>query len=515
MGTTISSTRRTRLWLYFAIIVGSLAISLDFASIDLAVSAIEKTFGLTFSGVQWVINGYVMAFSVLMVAGGRFADAYGRKQIFLAGMVIFALASLGGGFAWNGASVIGFRVLQGVGAAMLWPAMIGLGCQIVGDDRRGFVLGIIFGTCSLGNAAGPVIGGALTEWFSWRWVLWINVPMATAAIAVMALSVESDKPTGPRPANDWLGMGLLTGGLVLLMLTVYQVPEWGWRDWRILAGAAMALGMLVIFPFIEGRVRDPLVPVELMRSPEFLTLCYCTMAICNLFFLVLLYFTQYAMKFLGDDPISAGARVIGFMLVYGAISFWGGTLYEKLDARRLLIVGLVSGSGAAFLLAVIGPGAVWWAFHGSLMLLGVGVGAVIPTVSTRAIETAGTERASLASGIQFMCQLSGAALLLAVGTAIFIMVGTAQLDKEIALDGIVLTPAQSAVAASVLEGAQRSTLIHTSSARVDEMVISAVDAAYRSGLAAAMTLAGVLVVVALILVLRFVPASEKHPSPGS
>jgi len=145
----------------------------------------------------------------------------------------------------------------------------------------------------------------------------------------------------------------------------------------------------------------------------------------------------------------------------------------------------------------------------------VGVGAVIPTVSTRAIETAGTERASLASGIQFMCQLSGAALLLAVGTAIFSMVGTAQLGKGIARDGIVLTPAQNAVAASVLEGAQRSTLIHTSSTRVDELVISAVDAAYRSGLAAAMTLAGVLVVVALILVLRFVPASEKKPSRGS
>jgi len=167
-----------RIFIYVAIIIGALAISLDFASVDLALPALEIQYGLDLESVQWVINGYVLAFAVLMVAGGRLADAYGRKSIFLIGMGVFAISSLFGGMAWSGGTVIAFRVLQGVGAALLWPAMIGMACAAVGEANRGFALGLIFGTCSLGNAAGPVVGGALTEWFSWRWVLWINVPMA-------------------------------------------------------------------------------------------------------------------------------------------------------------------------------------------------------------------------------------------------------------------------------------------------------------------------------------------------
>ena len=122
-----------QLFLYASIIIGSLAIALDFASVDLALPALEKQFGLDLEGVQWVINGYVLAFSVFMVAGGRLADAYGRKRVFLIGMGLFALTSLLGGTALNGGSVIAFRVLQGMGAALLWPAMIGMACAALGD----------------------------------------------------------------------------------------------------------------------------------------------------------------------------------------------------------------------------------------------------------------------------------------------------------------------------------------------------------------------------------------------
>ena len=155
-------------FIYAAIIMGTLAIALDFASVDLALPALEHQFGLNLETVQWVINGYILAFSVLMVTGGRLADGYGRKRIFLIGMGVFAFASLLGGAAWSGGSVIAFRVLQGVGAAMLWPAMIGMACAALGDDKRALALGLIFGTCSVGNAAGPVLGGALTQYLSWR-----------------------------------------------------------------------------------------------------------------------------------------------------------------------------------------------------------------------------------------------------------------------------------------------------------------------------------------------------------
>ena len=391
-------------FVYLATVLGSLAIALDFGSIDLALPALETQFGLDFDGVQWVINGYVLAFAVLMVAGGKLADAHGRKRVFLLGMGLFALASLLGGFAWSGTSVIAFRVLQGVGAAMLWPAMIGMACGAVGDAGRPFVLGLIFGSCSLGNAAGPVVGGALTEW-SWRWVLWINVPMALLAIAATWTKVPDDPPGAASPKNDYAGMIALTGGLVAIMIVVYQAHSWGWNHPGTLGLGALGVGLLGAFPLIEKRASEPLIPLEIMRSREMITLCCCAFVICQLFFIVLLYFTQYGLKFLGEDPVWAGARVVQFMLVYGLVSYFGGPIVRIFGTRRLLLAGLICSAVASLLLGIGGPGAGPLMLNGSLMLLGAGVGAVIPTVSARAIETAGTARASLVSGITFMCQL--------------------------------------------------------------------------------------------------------------
>ena len=191
-----------RAFVYGAIIVGTLAISLDFASVDLALAALEEQYGLDLASVQWVINGYVLAFAVLMVAGGRLADGYGRRNVCLVGMAIFA--SLLGGMAWSGGSVIGFRVLQGVGAALLWPAMIGMATAVVGESNRAFALGLIFGTGSLGNSAGPVVGGALTEWFRGAGCFgsmcrWQYFPCSSRAGKFLATSQRASVPTMTTP----------------------------------------------------------------------------------------------------------------------------------------------------------------------------------------------------------------------------------------------------------------------------------------------------------------------------
>lgn len=497
-------------FVYAAIVIGSMAIALDFASVDLAIPALQEQFGLTMQSVQWVINGYVLAFSVLMVAGGKMADAHGRKLVFLIGMGLFALASLLGGMAWSGGSVIAFRVLQGAGAALLWPAMIGLGCAAAGVERRSFVLGLIFGTCSLGNAAGPVVGGALTEWFSWRWVLWINVPMALFSMLVLVLKVPRDPKSAESPKNDFPGMFLLTAGLVALMLFVYQVQPWGWTDPRVIGLLAVAAGMLGAFPFVERKVPEPLIPPELMRNREIMTLCLCALVICQLFFIVLLYFTQYAMKFLGDDPMWAGARVVQFMLTYGLVSYFGGPLSAYFGTRRLLVIGLVCATVASVLLSIFGPGATPVIFNASLALLGVGVGAVIPTVSARAIETAGADRASLVSGITFMCQLAGSALMLAVNTAIFAAVASRRLEGLLAQNDIGLNAANRATVESVMTGAQSVRAFHLPHAEDLGSVADFVGQAYRGGLEVVLWISAALVFITLLLVLRFVPRTEAR-----
>jgi len=505
-------------FVYAAIILGSLAISLDFASVDLALPALEHQFGLDLESVQWVINGYMLAFSVFMVTGGRLADGYGRKKIFLIGMAIFAFASLLGGAAWSGGSVIAFRVLQGVGAALLWPAMIGMACAVLGEDKRALALGLIFGTCSVGNAAGPVLGGALTQYFSWRWVLWVNVPMAILAMVATFWKIPRDRVEGARQKNDYAGMSLLTLGLVALMLFIYQSDDWGLRDPRTIALAVAAIGMLGVFPFVERRTREPLVPSDIMGNREIQTLCLCTVVICQLFFIVLLYMTQYGMKFLNESPVQAGMRVVPFMLTYGVVSYFGGPLSKWVGTRQLILIGLASATFSAVLLGYVGPGGDWLSFNGAMVLLGIGVGAVIPTISVRAIEVVGMQRAALVSGITFLCQLAGAAAMLAINTVIFESVSWSRASSSFSEQNVVLSSAEQSAVGAVLRGPGSIHEIPASLAHEAGDAVELVNNAYVDGLQMVMWLSAVCVVLALLLVLKFVPrktaSSESESAPA-
>lgn len=293
------------------------------------------------------------------------------------------------------------------------------------------------------------------------------------------------------------------------MIVVYQVEAWGWANSKTIGLSALAIALLGAFPFVERRAREPLAPSELMRNREFLTLCFCSVIICQLFFIVLLYFTQYAMKFLGDDPMWAGARIVQFMLSYGVVSYFGGMLYGFVGARKLLCIGLICAALASVFLGLVGPGAPWLAFNGSLVLLGVGVGAVIPTVSYRAIEAVGIDRASLVSGIVFMCQLSGAALMLAVSTAIFSAASARDLERSYTRDGIVLAPDQRQAVDEVMAGAKNVHALPLRTVTEVADLAGIVDRAYQHGLRIVLWLSAGLVFVCLAFVLLFV----KSPPP--
>lgn len=503
--------------LFVAIVAGALAISLDFASIDLALPALEAKFGLDLDGAQWVINGYILAFAVCMVTGGRLADGWGRRRVFLVGLFIFGVASLLGGMAWSGPSLIAFRALQGIGAALLWPAMVGLACSAVGEHNRGFAIGLIMGTCSIGNSAGPIVGGALTEWFSWRWVLWINVPMALLAMAITLARVEKDPPVEKRPGNDLLGTAILCTGLVAMMIAVDEAIPWGWGSARTLGLLAASAVLLIAFPIVERRRRDALVPPELFGNREFMTLCWAAVGVCQFFFVILLYLPQFAMKFLGDDAITAGARVFMFMAGFGIVSFLGGQLYARFGPRLLMIVGLATTGGGATALALIGSDGAPILVNAILLLLGLGIGAVIPTLSTRAVEVAGIERASLAGGVTFMLQLSGAALLLAIATTIFITTSRGAADAALTRDGIALTVAERGALDDLLVGAATArTLTITHAAHPDgplvAELVSAARTAARAGMRNMFLFSAGVVFLTLVLTIRYV---RGRPADGA
>jgi MFS family permease len=299
------------------------------------------------------------------------------------------------------------------------------------------------------------------------------------------------------------------------MLVVYQSDAWGGRDLRTIGLTVAAVGLLGLFPLSQRRISEPLVPPDLMRNREIQTLCLCALVICQLFFIVLLYFTQYAMKFLGDDPVLAGTRVVPFMLTYGVISYFGGPLCKYLGTRRLIVTGLMSAIIASFFLGFVGPGGGWLGFNGSLVLLGIGVGAVIPTISVRAIETVGTARAGLVSGITFMCQLAGAAVMLAINTAIFARVSAGRLRQFFAAENVTLNDSQNAAVAAVLRGAGSIHELPKSLASEAGDAAHLVEQAYTDGLQVVLWFSAALVVVVLALVMRFVPRQETSPKLGT
>ncbi|MEM0966705.1 MAG: MFS transporter [Verrucomicrobiota bacterium] len=493
--------------IYLTLVVGTLAVSIDFASIDLALPALERAFGFDLEAIQWVINGYMIAFAVLMVTGGRLADAYGRRRFFLIGLTVFGGASLAGGLSPSGEVLIALRVIQGIGAAVMWPAMLGMGCGAVGPVKSAQVLGIVMATASIGNAAGPVVGGALTEYFSWRWVLWINVPMALLTFAVTWFFVEDDRPDkgATKPRNDYAGILCLTTGLVSLMIAVYQGDNWGWVTGKTLGLGIFGILLIFFFPFVEKRVPEPLVPQSLLYSREILTICVSSLTICGLFLIVLLYFTQYGMKFVGDSPTVAGGRVVLFMISYGTAAYITGLVYPKIGARRLMFFGFIFCVGASVFLGWVGAGASLVPLNLGLIFLGIGVGTSLPAGTSRAVQTAGVEQASLASGIVFLVQLAGAALLMAIGTALFYVISGFSMDAALSAKNQTLTASEQQIVTGILSGAENVKQIPEKTLDKLPELVGMMQGAYSNGLRWVLWFLAAVSAIVLVLIAAFIP----------
>src|SRR5689334_24140501 len=237
----------------FAMGVAVLVIANDFTALSVALPAIERDLDSELSTVQWVINAYALTFGVLIVTGGRLADLFGRRRTFFIGTAIFAAFSVLGGAAQSEAWLISMRVLMGIGGALMWPAILGMTYAALPEDRAGLAGGFILGAAGIGNAAGPLIGGALTDLLSWRWIFFLNLPVSAFAVFVTAREIPADHPDVEDTRIDYGGIATVSGGLVALLLAFDQVNDWGWGDPRIVGLLVISVVMLTSFTFVERR----------------------------------------------------------------------------------------------------------------------------------------------------------------------------------------------------------------------------------------------------------------------
>ena len=399
--------------------LGVFVIANDFTALSVAIPEIESDLDATLNRSQWVINGYSVVFGVLIVTGGRLADQFGRRRIFMIGASMFAAFSLVGGLVPNLELLIACRALMGIGGAMMWPAILGMTYAILPEDRASLAGGLILGVAGLGNAVGPLVGGALTDALSWRWVFFLNVPIAAFAMLITKRNVPADAGTGAEEGIDYQGIATLSAGVVAILVALDQGSADGYGSPAIVALLVVGLLLLGAFVVVErGQGTRALVPPDVMRQQQFVVACAVVLLMSAIFFAALLYLPQFMEKELGFSAVEAGAGLLPLMLVFAAMSFSSGRLYDMLGARAVVSAGAAFLGLGIFMLSFLDAGWEYMALVPGMVVLGLGIGLFYSSVTTAAVTSLDPSRSSLAGGIVYMCQVAGGALGLGINTAI-------------------------------------------------------------------------------------------------
>jgi EmrB/QacA subfamily drug resistance transporter len=420
-------------WVLVAAILGSSMSFVDGTAVNVALPVMQRELQATSAEIQWVVEGYALFLSALILVGGALGDVLGRKKMFVAGIVLFAAASLACAFAPNAAVLIVARCVQGIGGALSMPESLALISASFEGDERGRAIGTWSGFASITGTAGPLIGGFLTEHVSWRGVFLINLPLAVAVVAIAVLRVpESRNPAADRTI-DWTGAGLATAGLGALVYGLIALQSR--IDVRGLGATLAGCAVLGAFVVAQRRARHPMMPLDLFRSPTF--------AIANLYTFALyaaLGGSRYFIPFTLIDvqrytPTAAGAALLPFVLIQFSFSRWSGGLVERIGARTPLVVGAIFvGLGyAAFGLPGIG-GSYWTTYFPASLLLGIGGVCFIAPLTTTVFAAAGRERSGIASGVNnAIARTSGLVAIAVFGIALSAVFGRsfdAQLGRE-------------------------------------------------------------------------------------
>ncbi len=401
--------------------LGVFVIANDFTALSVAIPEIERDVDTDLTTAQWVINGYALVFGVLIVTGGRLADLLGRKRIFMIGAAIFAAFSLLAGLAPEVHLLIACRMLMAVGGALMWPAILGMTYGLLPADKAGLAGGLILGVAGFGNAVGPMLGGFLTDVLSWRWVFFVNLPIAAFAVLVTYRKVPESRADSAQRKIDYPGIAILTGGVVAILLALDEGPSQGFTDPLVIVLFAAGAALLVVFGLVERHQGDgALVPPDVLANRAFTSACLAVLLMSAIFFSTLLYLPQFMSKGLGYSALTSGAGLLPMMGTFALASFVAGPLYNRLGAKPIVSVGAAFLGAGIFLLSFVESDSDYASLVPGMIVLGIGVGLFYSSITTAAVTALDPSRSSLAGGIVYMCQIAGGAIGLGLNTAIVI-----------------------------------------------------------------------------------------------
>jgi len=389
-------------WLMVAVSMALFCVQIDYFAMNLALPKIASDFGSTATDLQWIISIYMVTLGALMVPAGRLADIFGRKQILLIGIALFGLASLLCAIAASAATLVAFRALQGAGAALIFPASVSVITNAFPPAQSGRMIGLAYGIAGLGNAAGPLIGGSLTQTVGWRWIFALNIPLTAACVLIGAFAIRESRDTEAPRRIDVAGLALLTAGIGVFTLTFDRAPAWGW--WSLATAGAFtgALALLALFVVVESRVRWPLVDLSLARNMRF-TVLVVAGTIANVAYGVMIFLsTVYLQDARGLDPLAAGLVFLGPSA--GAAA--GGVLSGRLAGGHPVRTMGVATVLAAASLGLLAAARDWALYVPALTACGFTLGLVyaFTTVATQAVVS--PQRAGEAAGIALTAMIA-------------------------------------------------------------------------------------------------------------
>lgn len=390
------------------------AVQLDFFALNLSLPAMASDFGVSTTDAQWVISGYMLAIAAFLIPGGRLGDLLGRKRILIVGLVIFGAASLAGGLAPSLDVLIACRVIQGVGAAILFPVSIAVLSNAFPAEQRMRAIGNAYGLGALATALGPFVGGGLTELIDWRAVLLINVPIAAVAIYLVGRSVGESRDENVPRSIDLPGVAAIALGIAAVTLAVDRSVDWGWGSWQALGLLALGLLLLVGFVLRERVARYPLVDLSLFRNRPYVSVTLLGTVANTAFVATTFSVTLYLQQVEGYSPAVAGLIFIAASIPLALTGPASGRLGERGNVPRTM---LVATCGGAVGLLVLSAGPVLAIFMVGLVLFGAGYGLgwSMASVGTQAVVKA--DRAGEASGVTLAIVIGVAGLAVAVVAA--------------------------------------------------------------------------------------------------
>jgi EmrB/QacA subfamily drug resistance transporter len=405
-------------WTLGAVAFGLFMIMLDNTVVNVALPSIQRDLGISVSELEWIVNGYALTFAVLMLTGGKLADLLGRRLIFIVGLAIFTASSLACGLATSAGFLIGARVVQGVGSALMNPATLSIITATFPPRQRGMAIGIWAGVSAMALAIGPLVGGLLTEKISWSWIFFVNIPVGIIGIVVARLVIPESRDTSLEQRLDL--PGLLTSAVALFALTyaLIEANTYGWTSLRILSLFAVALVGLAAFVALEIRQRIPMLDVSLFKNPTFAGANIVMLMVALAMFGVFFYVSLFMQNIIGYSAIQAGAAFLPMTVLITFVAPIAGRLSDRVGSRWLMAAGMTLLGISLLIFSRLNPGDGFWNLFPGLVVGGTGMALSMTPTTAAVMGSVQVDKAGVGSAVLNSMRQVGGSLGIAIMGAI-------------------------------------------------------------------------------------------------